>query len=128
MNDDTTVFLACTWQKSGNIDQSNQRNVKGIAETNKTSTFSRSTAIQYTGQHFWLIGYNTNRLSIKTGKTDDQVLGIIAVNFKKFTIVHYTANHFKHIVRFGRAIRNDVIQDVIQTVDGIGAFVSWGFF
>ena len=128
MKDYCIVFLTCTWEEARYIYQCNQRNIEGVAETNETSTLTRSVTIQYTCQIFRLVGNDTYRLTIETGKTNDDVLCIILLNFKEFAIIYDSTNYFIHIVRLVRAVRNNFVQRVFQTVDWICTIQIRSFF
>ena len=59
MADDAVVFLYCSGQEAGNILESDQRNVKAVAETDKTGSLVTGVNVKDAGQPGGLIGNNT---------------------------------------------------------------------
>ena len=84
MKDNAIVFLACSRKESRYVYQRHDRDIESIAETNETCAFARCVAVEYTGKEFRLIGYNTYRLTVETGKTDNDILGIVFLDFQEF--------------------------------------------
>ena len=119
MQNNTIVFLSCSRKESRNVYQGYQRNIECIAETNEAGTLTRCIAVKYTCQIFGLVGNHTYRLSVHTGKSDDNILGIIFLYFEEFAIIDDSTNHLIHIVWLIRAVRNNLIQKIIHTVDRI---------
>ena len=78
--------------------------------------------------YFRLVGYDTDSLAVKTGETDDNVLGIVGMYFQKFAVIDDGSDNFIHIVSLVRIVRDDVVQVVIQTVDRVFTFDQRSFF
>ena len=128
MKDNAIVFLACSRKESRYVYQRHDRDIESIAETNETCAFARCVAVEYTGKEFRLIGYNTYRLTVETGKTDNDILGIVFLDFQEFTVVHDSADNLVHIIRFVGAVGDNIVQRIFQTVDRICAIHVWSFF
>ena len=78
----TVVLLTCTGKESGHVDQRYDGDVESIAETHETGSLARSVAVEHTGEELGLVGHDTYALAVETGETDDDVLGIVALDFK----------------------------------------------
>ena len=128
MQDNTIIFLTCTRQESRNINQSNQWNIESVAETNETTSLTRSIAIQTSSHYLRLVSNDTYSLTIETCKTYDNILSIISMYFQEFVIINDCTDHFIHIVCLVWIIRNDLVQVIIQTVDRIFTFDQRSFF
>ena len=128
MKDNAIVFLTCSRKESRYVYQRYDRNIECIAETNETCAFTRCVAIEYTSQILRLISNDTYRLSVETGETDDDILCIIFLDFKEFTVVHNSADHFVHVIRFSRAVGDNIVQRIFQTVDWVCAIYIRSFF
>ena len=94
MKDNAVVFLTCSRKESRYVYQRYDRNIECIAETNETCTLTRCVAVEHTSQILRLISNDTYRLSVETGETDDDILCIIFLDFKEFTVVHNSADHY----------------------------------
>ena len=80
MKDYTVVFLTCTRKESRNVNQCYQRNIESVAETNEATCFTRCVAIQASCHNLRLVGYDTDRLSVETSETYDDILSVIRMN------------------------------------------------
>jgi hypothetical protein len=69
------------------IDEGDDRNVEGIAETNETGGLDRGLDIQTAGQHQRLVGDDTDRVTIHAAKADDDVLGVIGLQLEEVIVV-----------------------------------------
>ena len=67
-------------------------------------------------------------MSVHTGKTDNKIFRIVFLYFQEFSVIDDGADHFVHIVRFVRAVGDDLVQQVVHTVDGVGTVHQWSFF
>jgi len=121
MSNNTAVFLSCSRQKSRYINQCYQWNIEGIAETNKTSCFTRRINIENTCKITRLISHDTDRSPVKACKTYHNILCIITVHFQKFIVVNNRVDYVFYVVWFVRIIRNYTVERVFQTVDRIVA-------
>ncbi len=121
MQNHAVVFLACAGQESGNVDQSHQRNIEGVAEAYKACTLTRCVAVEYACEVFGLVGHNTHALTVEACETYYDVLGIVGLNFKEFAIVDNGADNLVHVVGAVGRVGNDFVERVFQTVDGVGA-------
>src|SRR5689334_20456442 len=74
MFNNPTVFLLGPGQKPGDVDKSNQRNIKGIAKPDESCRLHRSVDIETAGENLRLISHNSNAAAIQACKPDDNVL------------------------------------------------------
>ena len=81
----------------------------------------REALLSSTGQVFGLVGYDTYRLSVEAGETDDDVLGVIALDFEELAIVDDGTNYLIHVIRTVGAIGDNLVERVFETVDGVVA-------
>ena len=119
MNDNTIVLLLRTWQEAGHINQSYDGDVERITEPDKTSGFSGSINIQHAGQIFRLIGNDTHAHTVKFGKAYHNVLGIAAMHFQELSIISNAVNDVFNVVRNLWVFRDDIVQLVVQAINGI---------
>ena len=91
MEDDSVVLLTCTWQESWYVNERYDRNIEGIAETNEASCLAASVYIEYTCVSCWLVGYDTNALTIEAGETSDDVLGELRLNLEELSVIGYSS-------------------------------------
>src|SRR3712207_9367767 len=105
MQNHCVIFLTGSGQETGNINQTYNWNIKCIAETNKTSTLTTCVSIKFTCVSRRLISYNTYTLAIKAGKSGDNILCELSLNFKEFVIISQSRNHLIHVIGFVRIIK-----------------------
>ncbi len=86
--DDAAVFLHCTRQKSRHIDKGDHRDIKAVAETDKSGTLHRRVNIKHAGQVLGLVGDDTDRVAIVARKADDQVRSKFCLDFQEITMVN----------------------------------------
>ena len=128
MEDDSVVLLTCTWQESWYVNERYDRNVECIAETNEAGCLAASVYIEYTCVSCWLVGYDTNALTIEAGETCDDVLGELRLNLEELSVISYSANHLIHIVCLVWILRDNLVQSIVHTVDRVCALYAWSLF
>ena len=71
MLDNAAEFLLRAGEKAGDILESNQPNIEGVAKTNKARTFDRRIDVENSGEKGRLIADDADRTAIQTRKTHD---------------------------------------------------------
>ena len=98
ITNDTAIFLINSRKESRHIDQSQKRYIKSITETDKTGGFYRSVDIQCPCQHQRLIGHYTNRLSVQTDISGNDIRSKFRLKFKEVVIVGNCFYHLLYII------------------------------
>ena len=62
MLDDAELFLIAARQKPGDIDETDERDVECVAETDETGSFQRRLNIQCSGKHARVVGQDADGL------------------------------------------------------------------
>src|SRR5690606_18261467 len=124
MGNNAIPFLICPWQKAGNIFKYEQRNIKTVTETDKSSTFNRRLYIQYSRHKSWLICDNANTSASQTSKPYNDIFSIALVNLEKRGFVRNFFNYFPDIIRHGSRLRNDRIKPLAIFVFQL-ILISW---
>ena len=111
--DDAAMFLIDAGQKTRNIDEGYQRDIKGVAETDETRGLIGSIDVQHAGDGRRLIGDNPNGATDDAGETDDNVRGVTGLYFEEITGVDYIGDDFANIVGLLRIGGHEIIQSQI---------------
>ena len=122
VGDDAAVFLIAARHKSRNINQSYQRNVEAVAEPDETGALARRFDVEATCEERRLVGNNTYRLSVETGKTYNDVLCIVLVNFLELAVINDELYDVLNIVRLVGVVGKNCIQCIFHSVNRVGAF------
>ncbi len=110
-----------TGQEAGHVNERYQRNVEGVAEAYKAATLLRGVHVEHTGHAVRLVGNNAHRLAVEAGKAHDDVLGKVLVYLEELAVIDDGADHLIHVIGVIGALGDDVVQRILNTVDGIGA-------
>ena len=122
MVDDTGIFLSCTAEESGNVNQRQNLDVESIAEAYETCGLTACIAVKHTCQPSGLVGDDTCGTSVEAGKTADDVLGIILMHLHEITIINDEVDNLVHIIRFVGVSRQDIVEGILLTHRVVGAF------
>ena len=122
MQDDGVVLLACAGEEARYINQRHQRDIEGVAEAYEAGCLARCVAVEHSGEEFRLVGNDTYRLSVEAGETDDDVLGVIGLDFEEFAVVDDCADYFVHIVSLVGRFGDNLVELIFHAVDGVVAF------
>ncbi len=128
VTDDTSKLLNRTGQESGHIHESDQRNVKGIAEADKTGCFYRRVDIQDTGQIGGLVGHDAHAASTHAGKTNEDVWRVTGLNLKKVLVIDHRGDQLMHVVGFVGIGGNQLIQLRLFAVALVECRNKWRIF
>jgi hypothetical protein len=75
------------------------------------------------GEIIGLVGNNTVETPLKRAKPTTMFCALVAVNFKKFIVVDNRVDNVFYVVWFVWIVWNNLVQEIIQTVDRV---VAWG--
>ncbi len=67
MENHAVVFLTCSGEESGHVNQSDQRNIESVAEAYKAGAFARSVAVEHAGKEFGLVSHDAHGLTVEAG-------------------------------------------------------------
>ncbi|MBA7650316.1 hypothetical protein ES703_58119 [subsurface metagenome] len=59
-------------------------------------------------------------MPVEAGKTDNHILGVVLVGFKKLTIIYNGFNYLLHVIDFARVLGYDGVELRASTVRGVG--------
>ena len=119
MDDDTIVFLTRTWEEAWDVYEGHERDIEGITEADEASSLTRSIAVEGTCHDHRLVSYDTDALTIEASEADDDVLSPVTVDLEELTIVDDGTDDIIHIVALVGLIRDDGVEYIIDTIDGI---------
>ena len=68
-----------------------------------------------------MIGDNTDRTAAQPGKSDNYIHRKIFMHLKKLAIIDNAVNHFFHVVRFIRILRDNAVEFFFLAIQRIGA-------
>ncbi len=121
VTDDSAVLLRNSGKKTGHIFKSDQRNVEGIAKTDKTGSFIRGIDVQNAGKIIGLISDYSRRLAVEPPEPYDNILGVLLLDFKKIIIIQHLPDNIPYIIRLIRISRNREIQIRTDSAGKIGS-------
>ena len=108
--DDPAPLLLGAGQKSRHILDDPQRNVECIAEAYEAGALDRCVDIEDPRQVSRLVGNDPDRPPPEPNETDDDVLGIVLMDFEKLVIVCCPADQLDDVVRLVRIRRHEVVK------------------
>ena len=109
MLDDAAEFLRSAWHEAGDIDERNNRNIEGIAKADKSCGLDTAFDIQAPGQDQRLIGNNANSLSSHSCKTNQNIFGVVRLEFKEVSVIHSFKNELLHVIWHIGVIGNQAV-------------------
>ena len=95
------MLLIDSGQKTGNVLESYQRDIKAVAKSNESGSFDRSVNIQNSSEKRGLIGDDADRKSAEPGESDDDIRRLKFLNFKKIIFVCDAVNDVADVVGRG---------------------------
>ena len=119
VQDDGVVLLTRAGQESGHVDERDDRNIEGVAETYETGTLTRGVHVEHTSIAGGLVGHDTYALAVEAGKAHDDVLGELGLHFEELAVVGDGSNDLIHVVSLVGVLGDDLVQAVLHTVDRI---------
>ena len=126
--DDSVVFLACAGEEAGHVNKADDGDVEGVAEAYEACGLAAGVAIEHTGIDAGLVGHYAHALAVEAGETDDDILGIVALHFEEFAVVHHSADDLVHIVGLVGVVGNNLVEHILLAVDGVVAFGAGSAF
>ena len=95
---DAQVFLLDSGHVPRDIDKGKERDVEAIAEADETSRLVRGIDIQGSRQNARLVGHDAYDVSLQAGKTRDNILCKIRLNFKEASVIYNICNNLANVV------------------------------
>ena len=117
VQDDGIVLLAGAGEEAGNVHQTDDGDVEGVAEAHETGTLAAGVHIEHAGVAGRLVGNDAYALAVETGEADDDVLGKLGLNLEELTIVGNGCYHLVHVVCHVRVVGQNLVQQVLLAID-----------
>src|SRR5580704_1627739 len=118
---DAAVLLLHTGQKSRDVLQGNQRNIKSIAEAYEARSLDACVDVQHAGQKGWLIRNDAHWPSVHACKADNDITGKVLVHLEEITVINQPLDDHLHVVWLARFCWNNRVKLAISTIRRIGA-------
>ncbi len=125
--DDATVLLHGAGEKPRHIFEGHQRDVERIAKPYESRAFGRGVDVERAGQMSWLIGHDANGAATEPPKADNDIAGVVLMNFQEASVIRNGMDQLEHVVRLIRRIGHQPLEGVVLTVDRIRARTAWRF-
>src|SRR5580692_4916882 len=116
MLDDAAKFLLRAGQKAGNIFESDQRDIEGVAEADEACTFQRSIDVENAGEERRLIGDNADGAPIEARKPDNNILCKVLMDLEKIAVIHDGVDGVLDVIRLLGIRRDERIQSFIAAI------------
>ena len=120
--DQTLGLLGFSRDHRRRIHQVDQGNVIRIKGLQKAVIFIARVYLQDTSGRLGIIRHNADNVTVKSGKTGDQVLGVRVFDFKVVTVVDQLFNNRVHIIGLIVFIGDDIDQIVYPALGVVGIF------
>ncbi|ENN89690.1 hypothetical protein RHSP_69692 [Rhizobium freirei PRF 81] len=114
MLDHAAIFLRRAGQETGHVDQGQDRNVEGVAETNEPCGFARGVDVETAGQHHRLIGDDANRLPLHAHEAGDDVAREGCLQLEEFALIGKGVDQLLHVIRLVGAVGNERVEPIFQ--------------
>ena len=121
VGDDAAVLLRRTRQEARNVHEGHDRNVERVAETDEARGLAAGVDIEHAGHELGLVGDDTHALAVETGEAGDDVLGVAGSGLQILAVVDDRLDDLRHVVGLVGAVRNDLVERILQTGDLVGA-------
>src|SRR6516162_2947845 len=99
MFNDSAELLVRTGQEPGHVFKSNERNIEGIAKSNKARTLHRPCDIKAAGKIRGLIRDNAHRTAVESRKADDEIPSVVFLDLEKVVLVYNRMDDVFDVVR-----------------------------
>src|SRR5260370_28052015 len=86
--DDAAKFLLGAGEKTGNILEGDERNVEGVAETDKARALHGSVNVENAGEKRRLIADDADGAAVEAVEADDKIFRVMFVDFEEISIVN----------------------------------------
>ncbi len=110
MADDAAVLLAFPGQEAGHVDERDQRDVEGVAESHKAGALVRGVDVEGAGDRRRLLGHDAYSAAVEPGKADDDVPRPLGVHLQEAPAVHDSVDDVQHVVGPVGLVRHDAVE------------------
>src|SRR2546425_7564691 len=104
------VLLIYPRQEPRHIHQSQDRDVESITEPDEACSLDGGINVKGPGVNFRLVRNDPNRVSVESGKSDDDVLGPERLYLEQFACINDPGYDIPDIVRLVRVVRQDTVE------------------
>ena len=125
VEDDSVVLLTCSRKETRNINKADDRNVECVTEAYEACTLAACVNVEHTSINRRLVGYDTNALTVETGKTYDDVACELWLNLEELSVVNNATYHLIHIVCLVAVVWDNLIERILKTVNRVVADLAW---
>src|SRR6266571_3433619 len=110
MSNYPVVLLLNPWQEPRNIHQSQDRYVESITKPDEAFSLDGGINVKGPGVNLGLVRNDSNRVSVESGESDDDVLGPERLYLKQFASVNDPGNDIPDVVCLVRVVRQDIVE------------------
>ncbi len=125
VTNDPAVLLSHARHEAGDVGEGDQRDVKGIAESDKPGRLYRGIYVQHASQIQRLLRYHAYWPAVHPGKSNDDVGSKQAVDLHEVAFVHHLSDYLLHIIGLRGVLRNGVKEILTDPVGWISRLQSW---
>ncbi len=119
MPDDSAVLLVDAREEPGDVQESDDRDVKSVTHLNEARSFFRRLDVQDAGEDLRLVGDDADDLAVEAGQRADDVARPALVDLQVVAVVDDLLDDLGHVVRPVAVRRDEVEQDVRAAVGGV---------
>src|SRR3989442_15913581 len=104
------VLLIYPRQEPRNIHQSQDRDVESITKPDKARSFNGGIDVKGPGVNLGLVRHDPNRVSVQSGKSDDDIPSPERLYLEQFTSINDPGYDIPNIVRLVWVVRQDIVE------------------
>src|SRR5712664_2559281 len=104
------MLLIYSRQEPRNIHQSQDRDVESITEPDEACSLDGGINVKGPGVNLRLVRNDPNRVSVESGKSDNDVLSPERLYLKQFASIDDPGYDIPDIVRLVRVVRQDIVE------------------
>src|SRR6266446_428975 len=104
------VLLFYPRQEPRNIDQSQDRDIESITKPDEACSLDRGIDVKGPGVNFRLVRNDPNRVSVESGKSDDDILSPERLYLEQFASIDDSGYDIADIVRLVGVVRQDIVE------------------
>ncbi len=122
VSDDAAVFLRCAGKEAGHVDERDDGDVEGVAESHEARGLSRRIDVEHAGQIQRLVRDDAHGSPRDAPEADDDVGRPLGVDLHEVAEVQYPVDDLAHVVALLRVVGNDVQKVFFAAVRVVASF------
>src|SRR5437867_2227162 len=104
------VLLIYPRQEPRNIHSGQDGDVESITEPDEACSLGRGVNVKGPGVNFRLVRNDPDRVSVESGKSDDDILSPERLYFEQFASINDPGYDIPDIIRLVRIVRQDIVE------------------